>query len=91
MKKILNFIFETFIMFFKENNDINEKNVVGALSFLVMVIFATFDIITGRKGQEFIVNEFIYNSFLIVTLGCFGITSVENIFKYINKKNNNDI
>ena len=32
---------------FKDENDINEKNVVGFLAFFVMVIFAAVDIITG--------------------------------------------
>ena len=32
---------------FKDNNDINEKSVVGFASFAVMVIFAAVDIITG--------------------------------------------
>ena len=32
---------------FKETNDINEKNVVGFASFVVMVVFAFADIVTG--------------------------------------------
>jgi hypothetical protein len=32
---------------FKDQNDVNEKNVIGFLSFAVMVIFATADIVTG--------------------------------------------
>jgi hypothetical protein len=32
---------------FKDENDINEKSVVGFLSFAVMVVFAVVDLATG--------------------------------------------
>lgn len=66
---------------FKDNNDINEKSVVGFASFTIMVIFAVVDIITGWMGSPLHVNEFIYNSFLWITLGSFGIAEVGKIFK----------
>ncbi len=65
---------------FKESNDINEKNVVGFASFAIMALFATADIITGFLGKELPVQEFIYNSFVIITLGSFGIDGVTKIF-----------
>ena len=58
---------------FKDNNDINEKSVVGFASFAVMVIFAAADIITGFFGKDLVIQEFIYDSFLFITLGCFGV------------------
>tara|TARA_R110002012_G_scaffold109099_1_gene252662 strand:- start:413 stop:703 length:291 start_codon:yes stop_codon:yes gene_type:complete len=64
---------------FKDNNDINEKNVVGFASFAVMVIFAIADIVTGWTGNPLHVNEFIYNSFLWITLGSFGISEAGKI------------
>jgi hypothetical protein len=66
---------------FKEKNDISEKSVIGFMSFAVMVLFALADIVTGYLGKDLIVQEFIYNSFLIITLGCFGIAGIEKIFK----------
>jgi len=69
---------------FSDNNDINEKSVVGFLSFIVMVCFAIVDIITGYLGKQLLINEFIFNSFLIITLGSFGIASID---KYIVMKN----
>ena len=54
---------------FKDNNDINEKSVVGFASFAVMVIFAAVDIITGFYGKELVIQDYIYNSFVIITLG----------------------
>lgn len=72
---------------FSDNNNLNEKSVIGYSSFLVMVIFALSDIITGYLGKDLVINEFIYNSFLIMTLGSFGIASVD---KYMNKKMGKD-
>ena len=65
---------------FKDNNDINEKSVIGFLSFLVMIIFAVTDLITGYLGKDLIINEFIFDSFTLITLRCFGIAGLEKIF-----------
>ena len=64
---------------FKDENDINEKAIVGFASFIIMVIFALADLITGYFGEDLVINEVIYNSFVIVTLGSFGISSIEKI------------
>jgi hypothetical protein len=48
-----------------------------------MTGFAIADMITGYMGNPLVINEFIYNSFLIMTLGAFGISSVD---KFINSK-----
>jgi len=69
---------------FKDENDINEKSVVGFASFAIMAIFAFADIITGFIGKDLVVQEFIYNSFVIITLGSFGIAEVGKVF---GKKN----
>lgn len=65
---------------FKDENDINEKSVVGFLSFAVMVIFAVVDLATGYLGKDLVINEFIYDSFLFITLGSFGIAEIGKIF-----------
>lgn len=65
---------------FRENNDINEKSVVGFGSFAVMVIFATADVVTGILGRELIISDVIFNSFVIITLGSFGIAEAGKIF-----------
>tara|TARA_R100000995_G_scaffold84527_1_gene63489 strand:+ start:1140 stop:1355 length:216 start_codon:yes stop_codon:yes gene_type:complete len=64
---------------FKDQNDINEKAIVGFASFVLMVLFAITDLITGLCGQELIINNTIYNSFVLVTLGCFGISTFEKV------------
>ena len=65
---------------FKDNNDINEKSVIGFMSFAIMVLFAVVDLITGYVGKDLGINEFIYDSFTLITLGCFGIAGLEKIF-----------
>jgi hypothetical protein len=72
---------------FKDSNDLNEKTIVGFACFAVMVVFATADIISGFFGKDLVINEFIYNSFVIITLGSFGIAEVGKIF---GKKNNEE-
>jgi len=80
---MLNYIKRKWMAFrdmFKDENDINEKNVVGFASFAVMVVFAIADIVSGFLGKDLVVNEFIYNSFVIITLGSFGIAEAGKIF-----------
>ena len=65
---------------FKDDNNINDKRVIGFLSFMVMIIFACTDLITGYLGKDLVINEFIYDSFTLITLGCFGIAGLEKVF-----------
>tara|TARA_Y100001972_G_scaffold95901_1_gene118159 strand:+ start:606 stop:857 length:252 start_codon:yes stop_codon:yes gene_type:complete len=65
---------------FKDNNDINEKSVVGFIAFAVMVIFAFTDLLTGYIGKDLVINEFIYDSFVWIVLGSFGIAEVGKVF-----------
>mgnify|MGYP003110843977 FL=1 len=66
-----------FLSVFKDNNDWNEKTIIGAISFAMMVVTAVVDVTTGVWGMQLEVQEFIYNSFLIITLGCFSISGIE--------------
>ena len=65
---------------FKDNNSYNEKNIVGFGSFAVMAIFAAADIVTGILGMPLEITDTIFNSFVIITLGSFGIDGVTKIF-----------
>lgn len=69
---------------FDDNNSINEKSVVGFLAFTMMVLALLVDLVTGWIGKELLINEFIFDGFLVITLGAFGIASVD---KWINNKN----
>jgi len=70
----------TFGSIFKDSNDLNEKNIVGFSSFAIMVIFAAADIITGALGKELVITDTVFNSFVIITLGSFGIDGITKIF-----------
>jgi ABC-type uncharacterized transport system permease subunit len=73
-----------FKQLFDDNNTINEKSVVGFLAFFMMVLSLLVDLVTGYMGKELLINEFIFDGFLVITLGSFGIASVD---KWINTKN----
>ena len=68
---------------FKDKNEINEKNVIGFISFAIMVLFAVADLTTSfvYSGDDayLLINDTIYNSFVLVTLGCFGISAFEKV------------
>ena len=66
---------------FKDNNIFNEKNIVGFASFAIMAVFAAADVITGFMGKELVISDTIFNSFVIITLGSFGIDGVTKIFQ----------
>lgn len=72
---------------FNDNNSINEKAVVGFIAFFMMVISLAVDLATGWLGRELLINEFIFDGFMVITLGAFGIASVD---KWINKTKGND-
>jgi hypothetical protein len=72
-----------FFEIFKDNNSYNEKTVIGFMSFAVMVLVMIADVITGAFGKDLLINEFTYNSFVIVTLGSFGVAGLE---KFATKK-----
>jgi hypothetical protein len=80
-----------FISIFKDGNDWNEKNIIGFFAFAVMVLFAFADLITGYFGKDLVITDNIYNSFLILTLGCFGIDGAQKIFKKSDSTEVNDI
>ena len=73
-----------FKQLFDDNNTINEKSVVGFLAFFMMVLSLLVDLVTGYMGKELLINEFIFDGFLVITLGSFGIAAVD---KWINTKN----
>ena len=42
------------------------------------------DLLTGWLGRDLAINEFVYDSFVLVVLGCFGIAGLE---KFAKKQN----
>ena len=47
------------------------------MSFAVMVFTSLVDLGTGVMGIDLAIHEYIYNSFVIITLGSFGIAGIE--------------
>ena len=62
---------------FKDGNDYNEKSIIGFVAFLMMVVVMLADLVTGWIGKDLVINEYIYDSFVLVVLGCFGIAGLE--------------
>ena len=66
---------------FKNNNDWNEKSIIGFIAFAIMCVIMIVDLVAGYFGQDLVINEFIYDSFVFVVLGCFGISGIEKFAK----------
>ncbi len=66
---------------FKDNNDWNEKSIIGFIAFAIMCVIMIMDLVTGYFGKDLIINEFVYDSFVFVVLGCFGISGLEKFAK----------
>lgn len=71
---------KNFWSIFKDDNDWNEKTIVGFLSFAVMSVTAIADVVTGIMGQPLVISDTIFNSFVIIVLGSFGIAEAGKIF-----------
>jgi ABC-type uncharacterized transport system permease subunit len=72
---------------FDDNNTINEKAVVGFIAFFMLVIALIVDLVTGYMGTALVINEFIFDGFMVIILGSFGIASVD---KWMNKKDKHE-
>lgn len=64
---------------FKDDNDINEKSVLGFLSFGILAAYGIIDVITGLEGKVFVIEPIILEVFAALTAGCFGISSYEKV------------
>ena len=70
-----------------DNNSINEKAVVGFIAFFMLCVALIVDLVTGYFGKPLVINEFIFDGFMVIILGAFGIASVD---KWLNKKDKKD-
>ena len=76
-----------FTELFNDNNSINEKSVVGFIAFAMLCIALAVDLITGALGDPLVINKFIFDGFMVLVLGSFGIASVD---KWMNKKDKHE-
>ena len=90
MRNWINRIFNFFGELFRDDNNLNEKIVVGVFAFIMMVITLSVDIYTGLKGESMPIHEFVYDGFLWIVLGAFGIATIDKIFGKKNKKDDDD-
>ena len=65
---------------FRDENDINEKAIIGFASFTLMVVFGACDLITAFWDMDLKISDTIYTSFVVVTLGAFGISEAGKAF-----------
>jgi len=69
-----------FMDLFLDDNDINEKAIIGFISFGLMTIFGLCDLVTAFMGQDLVISDTIYTSFVVVILGAFGISEAGKAF-----------
>ena len=70
-----------FIDLFLDDNDLNEKAIIGFISFFLMMCFGITDLVTALVwDMDLKVSETIYTSFVVVTLGAFGISEAGKAF-----------
>ena len=65
---------------FRDENDINEKSIIGFFSFALMVAFGICDLVTAFWDMDLKISDTIYTSFVVVTLGAFGISEAGKAF-----------
>ena len=70
-----------FMDLFLDDNDLNEKSIIGFISFFLMMTFGITDLVTALVWDiDLKVSETIYTSFVVVTLGSFGISEAGKAF-----------
>ena len=85
-KQIQQTVFSKFAEIFKDSNHFNEKTIIGFMAFAVMTLYSATDIVTGVMGITLEIHEFVYNSFMYITLGSFGIAGLDKFSPSTVKK-----
>lgn len=74
-----------FIDLFLDDNDVNEKAIIGFIAFFMLIVFAGCDLITAFWGQDLVISDTIFTSLVVITLGAFGISEAGRAFGGKNK------
>ena len=69
-----------FMDLFLDDDDDDEKSIIGFISFTLMTVFGICDLITAFQGVDLVISDTIYTSFVVVTLGAFGISEAGKAF-----------
>lgn len=70
---------DSFWTIFKDNNDWNEKSIIGFIAFIFMVGMVVVNMYSTWKGTPVVVEDYVFNAFTIIVVGSFGISGAENI------------
>ena len=70
----------SFIDLFLDDNDVNEKAIIGFIAFFMLIVFAGCDLITAFWGQDLVISDTIFTSLVVITLGAFGISEAGRAF-----------
>lgn len=73
---------------FSDKSDINQKAVLGFVSFVLMAVYALVDVATGAMGIVFVIEPIVFNGLMYTALTMCGITGVEAVFGNKNIKEN---
>jgi hypothetical protein len=79
---------EFLLRMFSDKSDVNQKAVLGFVSFVLMAVYALTDIITGAMGIAFVIEPIVFNGLMYTALTMCGITGVEAVFGNKNIKEN---
>lgn len=71
---------------FSDKSDVNQKAVLGFASFVLMILYALADIVTGVMGIAFVIEPIVFNGLMYTALTMCGITGVEAVFGNKNIK-----
>ena len=69
-----------FIDLFLDDNDVNEKAIIGFIAFFMLIVFAGCYLITAFWGQDLVISDTIFTSLVVITLGAFGISEAGRAF-----------
>jgi hypothetical protein len=79
---------EFLLRMFSDKSDVNQKAVLGFVSFVLMALYALADIVTGAMGIAFVIEPIVFNGLMYTALTMCGITGVEAVFGNKNIKEN---
>ena len=79
---------EFLLRMFSDKSDVNQKAVLGFVSFVLMAFYALTDIVTGAMGIAFVIEPIVFNGLMYTALTMCGITGVEAVFGNKNIKEN---
>ncbi len=69
-----------FMDLFLDDNDVNEKAIIGFIAFFMLIVLAGCDLVTAFWGQDLVISDTIFTSLVVITLGSFGISEAGRAF-----------